>query len=134
MKRRNVVFKEQPGHQVVLFPQRIGDRIPEDHPVRLVDRVVDELNIDRILATYKGGGTSSYHPRMLLKVLFYAYLNNIYSCRRIARALEENIHFIWLSGGSTPDFRTINDFRSRRLKNQIQDLFAELVRLLNRLG
>ncbi|CAM3394769.1 transposase [Pontibacter korlensis] len=133
MKRRNVVFKEQPGHQVVLFPQSIGDRIPEGHPVRLVDRVVDELNIDRIMATYKGGGTSSYHPRMLLKVLFYAYLNNIYSCRRIAQALEENIHFMWLAGGSTPDFRTINHFRSQRLKNQVQELFAQVVRLLHRL-
>ena len=132
MKRRSVVFKEQLGHQVVLFPQSIGERIPEAHPVRLVDRVVDELNIERILATYKGGGTSSYHPRMLLKVLFYAYLNNIYSCRRIARALEENIHFMWLSGCS-PDFRTINDFRSRRLKNQVQELFAQVVRRMHRL-
>ncbi|MBX0335634.1 transposase, partial [Pontibacter sp. HSC-14F20] len=68
-------------------PQSIGERIPVHHPVRLVDRVVDELNLDRIMATYKGGGTSSYHPRMLLKVLFYAYFQNIYSCRRIARAL-----------------------------------------------
>lgn len=133
MKRRNVVFKEQQGHQVVLFPSSIGDRIPQGHAVRLVDRVVDELNIDRIISTYKGGGTSSYHPRMLLKVLFYAYLNNIYSCRRIAKALEENIHFMWLSGDSTPDFRTINDFRSRRLKNQVQELFAEVVRLMHRL-
>jgi transposase len=133
MKRRNVVFKEQLGHQVVLFPSSIGERIPQGHPVRLVDQVVDELNIDRIISTYKGGGTSSYHPRMLLKVLFYAYLNNIYSCRRIAKALEENIHFMWLSGDSTPDFRTINDFRSRRLKNQVQELFAEVVRLMHRL-
>ena len=59
MKRRSVVFKEQLGHQVVLFPQSIGERIPEAHPVRLVDRVVDELNIERILATYKGGAPAA---------------------------------------------------------------------------
>lgn len=122
------------GHQVVLFPASIGDRIAADHPVRLIDKVVDVLNIAPIMATYKGGGTSSYHPRMLLKVLFYTYFNNICSCRRIAQALQENICFMWLSGSSTPDFRTINNFRSYRLKKQIQDLFAELVRLMHRLG
>ena len=75
--------------------------------VRVVNSVVDALDISCLLWAYKGGGTSSYHPRMMLKVLFYAYLNNIYSCRKIEKALQENIHFMWLSGNSTPDFRTI---------------------------
>jgi len=132
--RRNVVFKELSGDQAVLFPSSISERIPPGHPVRLVNRVVDQLNIDHILSTYKGGGTSSCHPRMLLKVLFFAYFNNIYSCRRMAQALEENIHFMWLSGGSTPDFRTINDFRGKRLKGMIQALFAQLVGLMSQLG
>lgn len=84
--------------------------------------------------SYKGGGTSSYHPRMMLKVLFYAYLNNIYSCRKIEKALQENIHFMWLSGNSTPDFRTINDFRGKRLKEHIKSLFSAIVLLLQESG
>jgi transposase len=72
----------------------------------IVNEVVDRLNIDCLLSGYKGGGTSAYQPRMLLKVLFYAYLCNIYSCRKIAKALGENIYFMWLSGNSCPDFRT----------------------------
>lgn len=132
--RSNVHFKALTSQQVVLFPSNLSDRIPENHPVRIVNDVVEFLNIEDILCGYKGGGTSSFHPRMLIKVLFYSYFCNIYSCRKMAQALQENIHFMWLSGNSTPDFRTINDFRGKRLKDKIQQLFAELVRLMAELG
>jgi transposase len=132
--KSNVNFKPLTSHQSVLFPQSLDDRIPKDHAVRIVNSIVDKLNIDEILESYKGGGTSSFHPRMMLKVLFYSYFNNIYSCRKIAKALEENIHFMWLSGNSLPDYRTINEFRSKRLKNKIQKLFSELVKLMQELG
>lgn len=107
-----IVFKELTSNQNVLFPVSLSEKIAPNHPVRIVNSVVDALDISNLLSSYKGGGTSSYHPRMMLKVLFYAYLNNIYSCRKIEKALQENIHFMWLSGNSTPDFRTINDFRA----------------------
>lgn len=128
-----VQFKALPSNSPVLFPENIFDRIPLNHPVRLVNQVVDQLDIAHLIGQYKGGGTTSFHPRMLLKVLFYAYLSNIYSCRKIERALQENIHFMWLSGNSTPDYRTINYFRAKRLKGQIQDLFASIVRMLHEL-
>lgn len=130
----NIRFKEITSQQLVLFPSNIGDKIAANHPVRLVNQVIDSLNIDNILATYKGGGTSSYSPRMMLKVLFYSYFNNIYSCRKIEKLLTENIHFIWLCGDNAPDFRTINDFRSKRLKGQIQELFSGVVKLIHELG
>jgi transposase len=132
--KANVQFKPLTAHQAVLFPQSLDDRIAKDHAVRIVNSVVDKLNIDDILESYKGGGTSSFHPRMMLKVLFYSYFNNIYSCRKIAKALEENIHFMWLSGNSNPDYRTINEFRGKRLKDKIQTLFSELVKLMQELG
>lgn len=110
--KTNIRFKELTAHQVVLFPASIGDKIPSSHPVRIVNQIVDQLNIDDIINSYKGGGTSSFHPKMMIKVLFYSYFCNIYSCRKIAQALEENIHFMWLSGNSTPDFRTINDLEA----------------------
>lgn len=71
---------------------------------------------------------------MLLKVLFYAYLSNIYSCRKIAKALGENIYFMWLSGNSCPDFRTINRFRGEGLKEDIKELFTQIVLLLQQAG
>ena len=128
------VFKDISGVQPVLFPENIFDKIPQNHPVRIVNQVVDGLDISSIIEQYKGGGTSSFHPRMMIKVLFYSYLSNIYSCRKIEKALHENIHFMWISGNSTPDFRTINFFRGKRLKGEIQKLFSEVVRMLNELN
>lgn len=129
-----ITFKELPGTQPTLFPQNILDKIAPNHPVRLVNEVVDNLDISTIISKYQGGGTSSFHPRMMIKVLFYSYLSNIYSCRKIERALHENIHFMWLSGCSTPDFRTINYFRGKRLQGEIHRLFSEVVRLLQELN
>ncbi|MEL7220133.1 MAG: IS1182 family transposase [Bacteroidota bacterium] len=129
-----VVFKNQPGLTPELFPQDIFSKIPQDHPCRLVSSVVDQLDLSEIIKKYKGGGTSSYHPRMMIKVLFYSYLSNVYSCRKIAKALQENISFMFISGNSTPDFRTINDFRGKVLKDHIHQLFGEVVKLLVELG
>lgn len=129
-----VRFKEITSQQTVLFPSNISDKIAANHPIRIVNHIVDQLNIDDILSDYKGGGTSSYHPRMMIKVLFYSYFCNIYSCRKIEKLLHENIYFMWLSGNNTPNFRTINDFRGKRLKHKIQSLFSELVRLMAELG
>ena len=130
----NIQFKQLPLSAPSLFPEDIFEKISVNHPVRLVSEVVDQLNIDAVIKQYKGGGTTSYHPRMMIKILFYAYTNNIYSCRKIEKALQENIHFMWLSGHSNPDYRTINYFRGKRLKDQIQKLFAEVVRLLHDLN
>lgn len=132
--RTKIRFKEVTSQQSVLFPSNLGDRIEANHPVRLVSQVVDNLNIDDILSGYKGGGTSSFHPRVMLKILFYSYFCNIYSCRRIEKLLHENIHFMWLSGNNTPNFRTINDFRGKRLKGKIQTLFSEMVRMMTEMG
>lgn len=76
----------------------------------------------------------SYNPRMLLKVIVYAYLNNVYSGRKMERLLVENIAFMWLSGMQTPDFRTINLFRSKRLAGKFDSLFTQVVLLLNEEG
>lgn len=132
--KSNVRFKSVTSQQSVLFPSNLSDKIAVNHPVRLVNQIVDQLDIDDILSTYKGGGASSYHPRVMIKILFYSYLNNVYSCRKIERQLQENIYYMWLSGEATPNFRTINNFRSQKLKNKIQQLFAAMVRLISEMG
>lgn len=128
------MFKSNLQDQISLFPARLDQNIPEDAPVRLVNQIVDKLDISAIEKTYKGGGTSSYHPRMMLKVLFYAYMNNIYSCRKIEKHLLENIHYMWLSGKQMPDFRTINNFRSKHLKDTINQVFTQVVLMLVEMG
>lgn len=121
------VFKPYNQNQPMLLPPSLEELIPEKHMVRVVDETIDTLNIEPLLETYKGGGTSAYHPLMLLKVLVYAYISKIYSVRHIAKALRENVFFMWLSGMNTPDFRTINNFRSGRLRSVIDDIFTSMV-------
>lgn len=124
------VFKPYSMGQMLLMPASYEELIPEGHLVRVVNRAVEGIELDSLLAQYAGGGTSSYHPQMMLKVLVYAYCQKIYTSRKIAAALRENIHFMWLSGGNTPDFRTINDFRGVRMKGVIGEVFGAVVEYL----
>jgi transposase len=128
------VFKPYTMAQPQLLPPSLDELIEPDHLVRVVNTAIDQLDLSPLLAQYKGGGTSSYHPQMLLKVLVYAYCCKIYSSRRIAAALRENIHFMWLSGGNRPDFRTLNDFRGQRMKGVIDAVFAEVLTYLIEAG
>jgi len=88
------------------------------------------VDITALMQQYKPGGASSYHPRMLLKALVYAYINNIYSSRKIEQALQESIYFMWLTGMSKPDHNTINRFRGQRLQKTLQPIFTQVVLLL----
>ena len=125
-----VVYKSYNRNEGSLFPMYLSDMVPAEHPARVVDAVVENLDIRELEHTYKGGGTSSYAPRALLKVIIYAYLSNIYSGRQIEQAWRESIIYMWLGGTLIPDFRTINNFRSRRLVGTFGDLFTQVVKLL----
>jgi len=124
------VFKAYNQNQAWLIPPSLDDLIDINHPVRVVSEVIDSIDIDMLIKKYKGGGASSYHPRMLLKVLVYSYLNNIYSSRKMEAAVKENIHFMWLSGMTKPDHHTLNRFRSERLRNILREVFSQIVLLL----
>jgi transposase len=132
MKRKPTapVFKPYVMNQVALLPPSYDELISEDHLVRVVNDAVEKIDLSSLIAQYKGGGTSSYHPKMLLKVLVYAYAERNYSSRRIAKSLRENIHFMWISGENRPDFRTINDFRSNRMRAVIEDVFSAVLEFL----
>ncbi|MFR9547101.1 MAG: IS1182 family transposase [Rikenellaceae bacterium] len=125
-----VAFKSDNQAQNLLIPPSFGDLVPATHRVRVVNSVLDRIDVSDLLQSYKGGGNSCFHPRMMLKILVYAYLNNIYSGRQIEQQLQENIPFMWLAGGAKPDFRTINYFRSKRLKDKFEDIFTQVVILL----
>jgi transposase len=129
-----VIFKDYNPKENLLFPPNLSELIDERHPVRIVSAIIDGLDIKNLIRTYKPGGTSCYHPKMLLKVLIYGYLSNIYSSRKMEQALKENIHFMWLSAMSRPDHNTLNRFRSERLKGEIKAIFTQIVLLLEKEG
>ena len=122
-------FRPYIPNQTVLFPRRIDENIAANDPVRVVNTVVDNLNLDNFKKLYKATGRCPYHPKMMLKVIIYAYMNNIYSCRKIEKLLLRDIHYIWLSGNEHPDFITINRFRNR-VKEEINNVFTQLVLVL----
>jgi transposase len=134
MKSSRIKFKPYHQNQLMVFPPTFDEMIEQGHPVRVVNKIIDEINLDPILRKYKGGGCTSYHPRMLLKVLVYGYLSNIYSSRKLEAATKENIHFMWLSGMEQPDHNTINRFRSDRLKGVIKKVFTQVVLMMAHSG
>lgn len=129
-QKLKVVFKQLHQGQLMLLPPSLDELVSSDHPVRVVSSVLDKVDISKLIAGYKPGGTTSYHPRMLLKVMVYAYINNIYSSRRIEEAVSSNIYFMWLAGMSKPDHNTINRFRGERLQKTLQPIFTQVVTLL----
>ena len=106
-----------------------NDDIAANDPVRVVDAIVESLDLSEFKKLYRERGRCPYHPKMMLKIILYAYMNNIYSCRKIERAVKRDIHFIWLAAQERPDFVTINRFRNR-VKEEINNIFTQTVLLL----
>lgn len=129
-----LAIKSDNRKQNLLLPPSLDELVPENHMVRVVDAVLDRLDISDILSTYRGGGNSAFNPKMMLKVLVFAYLSNVYSSRRIEELLRRDIYFMWLAGMKRPDFRTINYYRGKRLKEGFDTVFTQVVRLLHEEG
>jgi transposase len=123
-------FKHYNQQQTILLPYSFDDQIPEKHPVRIVDQVVESINIHPLLKAYSKEGAPGYHPKMLLKVMLYAYMTNVYSSRKIELALRENINFMWLTSMTIVDHNTINRFRSDKLKDSFKEIFKQVVLML----
>ena len=104
--------------------------IPEKHLVREVNRLIDNMDHRELEATYGERGPKSYDPVMMIKILVYAYAQKIYSSRQIAKAVRENIYFIWLAGGNQPDFRTINRFRAEKMQEELETIFMGIIKEL----
>lgn len=123
-------FQPYDQNQALLFPPSLEQMIEEKALVRVVNRVLNEVRGEVLEAPFEGGGRPAYHPRMMLKVIVYAYCRKIYSCRRMEQALRRDVAFMWLAGWQQPDFRTINRFRSEYFQEVLPQVFADVVSLL----
>ena len=124
------VFKPVRQRQQMLLPPDLSDLIPKDHLVRVVDAIIEAIDADELYALYPGGGASAHDPKMMLKVVVYAYASGIYSSRKIARATRENVHFMWIAGMAPLDRMTVSRFRSERIRPVFESVFAQVVELL----
>ena len=120
----------------LVFPIETGILIPEDDSVRLLSQIMEELDYTRLNMAYSSQGRNPViEPKILFKILIYAYMNDIYSSRKIEKACKRDINFIWLlQGRKAPDHNTVARFRTERLVEVVDNLFNQLVQKLKDCG
>nr|WP_199616837.1 IS1182 family transposase [Paenibacillus alkalitolerans] len=114
----------------LFLPMDLEEDIPQNHVARVINDTVNRIDDGIFEAAYTGGGRPSFHPKLMTKVVIYSYTQRIYSSRQIAKAVRENIPFMWLAARQRPDFRTINRFRSERMKDVLEKVFTAVLELL----
>ena len=131
----STTFRPYAPEQSLLLPPDVREWLPEGHLAHHVSDLVDGLDLTAFYAPYEGDGrrNAPYDPRMMVKVLLYAYATGVFSSRRIARKLEEDVGFRVLAAGNFPQHRTLCEFRRRHLSD-FQALFVEVVHLAQELG
>ncbi len=131
----STTFRPYVPDQSLLLPPDVREWLPEGHLAHHVSDLVDGLDLTAFYALYEGDGrrNAPYEPRMMVKVLLYAYATGVFSSRRVARKLEEDVGFRVLAAGNFPQHRTLCEFRRRHLED-FQALFVEVVRLAQELG
>lgn len=128
-----MAFIRRLHNQNWLFPPSIADLIEEDHICRLVDEVVEGIDLKRIEKRYDGPGSPAYHPKVMMKLLIQGIIDGIRSSRKISKATNENIVYMFLSDRLKPDFRTICRFRKDNLET-IKLVFAEIIKIAREMG
>ena len=128
-------YRDYNSEQSYLLPPSPRDWLPENHLAYFICDTLDQLDLSTLHERYQGDGRRNrpYHPEMMLKLLVYAYATGVFSSRKIARKVDEDVAFRVLAGGNRPDFRTVNSFRRDSLE-MFKKLFVEVVRLAKRTG
>jgi transposase len=116
-----------------LLPPSIDEWLPEKHLARFVVEVVDGLDLSAMVGSYRGSGSASYHPALLLGVLVYGYATGVFSSRKLERATYDSVAFRFITANEHPDHDTIATFRRRFLK-EIEELFVRVLELAREMG
>jgi len=116
-----------------LLPPSVDEWLPQRHLARFVVEVVDGLDLSELVKAYRGSGSASYHPAMLLSLLLYGYATKVFSSRALERATYDSVAFRFIAGNEHPDHDTIAVFRKRFLA-QIEVLFVEVLKLARAMG
>ena len=121
--------------QQMLLPEALQDWLPEGHLAYFISDAVDGLDLSAFHVRYAGGGSRNqpFHPAMMVKVLVYGYATGVFSSRKIAKKLHEDVALRVLGAGNFPAHRTLSDFRAFHLK-ELSELFVQVVRLAREMG
>lgn len=127
------MFKKYDQKQQFLLPISLEDFIAEDHISRILNDIIDAIDITTIESKYSEEGCPAYHPRLLIKILLYGYMINIRSSREIHKMTHTDTAVMYLAAMQHPDFRTICRFRSSHL-DSIKDVFSQVVTVCKEMG
>jgi transposase len=116
-----------------LLPPSVDDWLPEKHLARFVVELIDNLDVSAMSGVYRGSGSASYHPRLLLGILVYGYATGVFSSRKLERATYDSVAFRFVAANDHPDHDTIATFRRRFLK-EIEGLFVQILLLARETG
>ncbi|MFZ1963376.1 MAG: IS1182 family transposase, partial [Roseiarcus sp.] len=116
-----------------LLPPSVDEWLPEKHLARFVVEVIDGLDLRAMSGDYRGCGSASYHPQMLLGLLVYGYATGVFSSRKLERATYDSVAFRFIAANDHPDHDTLATFRRRFLK-QIEGLFVQVLLLAREMG
>jgi len=116
-----------------LLPPSVDEWLPERHLARFVVDVIDQLDLSELENSYRGSGSASYHPAMLLGLLIYGYATRVFSSRALERATYDSVAFRFIAGNDHPDHDTIAAFRKRFIEH-IEPLFVEVLKLARAMG
>ena len=131
----NKKYRPYAPEQILLLPPSLQDWLPEGHIAFFINDVVDSLDLSFITQEYERSykGYPPYNPRMMAKILIYGYVSGVFSSRKIAKELVEDVAFRLLAAQNTPDFRTISEFRRRHLK-AFKNLFIQVLQVCDKAG
>jgi transposase len=116
-----------------LLPPSVDEWLPEKHLARFVVEVVDGLDLRAMSQSYRGSGSASYHPSLLLGLLVYGYATGVFSSRRLERATYDSVAFRFIAANEHPDHDTLAAFR-RRFLQQIEGVFVQILLLAREMG
>jgi transposase len=116
-----------------LMPPSVDEWLPQKHLARFVVEVVDGLDLAAMSKSYRGSGSASYHPKVVLSILIYGYATGVFSSRKLERATYDSVAFRFIAANDHPDHDTIANFRRRFLK-EIEALFVQVLLLAREMG
>src|SRR5712691_3643089 len=116
-----------------LLPPSVDEWLPERHLARFIVEVIDRLDLSAMSRSYRGTGSASYHPTLLLGLLVYGYATGVFSSRKLERATYDSVAFRFIAANDHPDHDTIATFRRRFLK-EIERLFVQVLELAREMG
>src|SRR3984893_8617194 len=116
-----------------LLPPSVDEWLPEKHLARFVVDVIEGLDLRAMSGSYRGSGSASYHPRVLLGILVYGYATGVFSSRKLERETYDSVEFRFIAANDPPDHDTISTFR-RRFLPEIEGLFVKVLLLAREMG